>query len=362
MHPFQPPVDRLTSPGKPFIFNKTFNVLWTERTTHMIRHFISISAFAVLAACGDGNPFTSSTDSSTAAPVTAPANIPASILNDLESISFDPDTNTLTVAGLTQDGVPVANEYRHVPTTYAPGSENIAPFAVGFQTFTAQNDALGRHVTAFVASRDGVQAGVVMTGGQFNRFFGGSYFDRTGAYVAPTAPDGGFDVTYVGRYAAGLNSVGPVTDLITPAGVDPDVDTPAQTAYIRGLVFVNVDINDMSVEGEIYDRTAVIDDGGTPGFLDLTDLVLVEGSLLADGSFTGNVERDQSDTADSVVGVDIGDFAGVIGGANGEFIAGGTTVEDFEPSLTNEIEYGVFVLDLCTAASADPVCVNALSP
>ena len=329
----------------------------------MFRQMIALTAFGALTACGDGNPFTTDTGTGTGTTTPATSNVPEAILNDLESISFDSSTNTLTVAGLTQDGVPVANSYRHVPTTYTPGSENVAPFANGFQTFTAQNDPLGRHVTAFVASRDGVQAGVVMTGGQFNRFFGGSYFDRTGAYVAPTAPDGGFNVTYTGRYAAGLNSVGPVTDLLaTSGGLDPDVDTPNQTAYIRGLVFVNVDINDMSVEGEIYDRTAVLDNSGSPGFLDLTDLVLVEGSLLADGSFSGNVERDQSDTTDDVVGNDIGDFAGVIGGASGEFIAGGTKVEDFDTVLENEIEYGVFVLDLCTAASTDPVCVNALSP
>ena len=63
-----------------------------------------------------------------------------------------------------------------------------------------------------------------------------------------------------------------------------------------------------------------------------------------------------------MVGVDIGDFAGVIGGSSGEFIAGGTTVQDFEPTTENEIEYGVFVLDLCTTASTDPVCVAAVSP
>lgn len=333
----------------------------------MIRTLTALAAVLALASCGDGNPFTTTTDDGTGGDdPTAGSGVPTAIAGDLGSISFDATNNTLVVRGLTQDGVPVANEYRRVVTSYAPNSEGVAPFVNGFETFTAQNDPVGRHVTAFVASRDGVQAGVVMTGGQFNKFFGGSYFDRSGTYVAPTTPDSRLDVTYVGTYAAGLNLVGPVTDLLpVDATVDPDLDRPTQTAYIQGLVFVNVDLNDMSVEGEIRDRTAVGQNLAFPsgvGYTDLTDLVLVEGALLEDGTFSGNVERDQSDTPDNVVGVDIGDFAGVIGGPNGEFIAGGTRVEEFDNNFTNEIEYGVFVLDLCTAASTDPVCVNALAP
>ncbi|MEO0765617.1 MAG: hypothetical protein AAFY75_06305 [Pseudomonadota bacterium] len=321
------------------------------------------AAFCALAlglvACGDGNPFT---DDTTAGGGTATTDVPETILNDLERISFNADTNTLTVTGLTQDGVPLVNDYTALGTTFAPG----------YVTFTGQNDPLGRHATAFVASREGVQAGVVMTGGQFNKFFGGSFFERTsGGYTPPTTPDSRFDVTYVGNYAAGLNFPGQETDLLpitTP--IDPDVNVPRQTAYIRGLMFINVDLNDMSVEGEIYDRTAVFGDPADrtqPLFGDLPDIVLVEGELTGDGTFSGNIEVDATDTTNpgtpsDPVGDDVGDFAGVIGGPGGNAVAGGTFVENFTEDLDNEIEYGVFVLDLCDASSTDPVCINALQP
>lgn len=306
----------------------------------------------VVAACGDGNPFTTGGDTTTGGG-TASTDVPATILGDLSRISFDAGSNTLTVTGLTQDGVPLVNNYRHIATSFAPG----------YETFTGQNDPLGRHATAFVASREGVQAGVVMTGGQFNKFFGGTFFERTGSYTAPTAPESRFDVTYYGNYAAGLNGPGPVTDLFPiTQPLDPDVDVPTQTAYIRGLMFVNVDLNDMSVEGEIYDRTAVFGSG----FGDLADIVLVDGTLTGDGTFSGNIEVDASDpnpdAAPNPVGNDIGDFAGVIGGPNGNAMAGGTFVENFSEALENETEYGVFVLDLCVAGNTDPICVNAIQP
>ena len=315
-----------------------------------------------VASCGDGNPFFPEPvgDTTPVTPTDPVTIVPENILGDLERIDFNASTNTLTVTGLTQDGMPLVNEYTAVASTFAPG----------FVTFTGQNDPLGRHATAFVASREGLQAGVVMTGPQFNKFFGGSFFERTGGYTAPTAPAGRFDVTYVGNYAAGLNGAGPQTDLLPVAGpIDPDVNTPEQTGYVRGLMFVNVDLNDMSVEGEIYDRTGVLQsiaDPTVPGFVDLPDLVLVDGTLTGDGTFIGDIEVDATDpnpnAPDNPIGNDIGDFAGVIGGTGGNAIVGGTRIEDFTEQFDDEIEIGVFVLDICTAASTDPVCINALAP
>lgn len=309
-----------------------------------------------VAACGDGNPFTTGGDTTTGGG-TVSSDVPATILNDLSRISFDAGSNTLIVEGLTQDGVPLVNEYTASATTFAPG----------YTTFTGQNDPLGRHATAFVASRDGVQGGVVMTGPQFNRFFGGTFYERTGTYEAPTAPESRFDVTYYGNYAGGLNFPGPATDILPlQPGLDPDVDIPSQTAYVRGLMFVNVDLNDMSVEGEIYNRTGVFSanpDGSlagvslpNEGFIALPDIVLVEGVLTNDGTFSGDLE------VDGIVGTDVGDFAGVIGGPGGSALAGGTTLTNFDDRLTNEIEFGVFVLDLCVAGNTDPICVNAVQP
>lgn len=317
---------------------------------------------ALVAACGDGNPFATTDDGSSGGAPTTPTDptdptaVPASIAGDLGSISFSEATNTLTVTGLTQDGVPLVNEYRFVAGANDPNT-----FVDGYATFTGQNDPLGRHATALVASRDGVQAGVVLTGGQFNDFFGGTFYERSGGYVAPTAPESRFDVTYYGTYAAGLNLEGPTTDLFPTTIVDPSISTPTQTAYIRGLMFINVDLNDFSVEGQIFDRTAIT----SAGTADLPNLVLVDGDLTGEGTFNGNIEADTSDpdfpTSDRA---DLGDFAGVIGGPNGEFVAGGTQITDFTDTIDDEIEFGVFVLDLCVAGSTDPnnICENALQP
>lgn len=315
-----------------------------------MKRLTGVCAFAlVVGACGSTNPFTVVDTSTPSDPDGTETTIPEAIAGDLESLVYDAGAQTLTVTGLTQDGTPLVNQYNHVTTS----------FVSGYETFTAQNDPLGRHATAFVASREGVQAGVVITGGQFNKFFGGTYFSRDGEYETPVAPQDRFDVTYHGTYAAGLNGAGPVTDLLPVVGVDPDVNTPNQSAYVRGLMFVNVDLNDLSVEGEIYDRTAVLQltpntDPTVPGYLALPDIVLVEGVLADDGTFSGNIE------IDGEVGTNIGDFAGLIGGPDGITMAGGTKLENFTEDLDNEIEYGVFVLDLCQEGDTDPICVNAL--
>jgi hypothetical protein len=338
-----------------------------------MKKFTSVCAFAlVVGACSGSNPFAvveeadptiddPATDDST----TDETGIPENIAGDLERIVFDADNQTLVVTGLTQDGTAFNNSYAFVSdgqqtiTTSAGTTYNA--YVEGYTTFTQQNDAIGRHSTAFVASREGLQAGVVITGGQFNRFFSGSFYERTGDYNAPTAPEERFDVTYHGTYAGGLNNVGPNTDLLPIDGsLDDDIDVPAQSAYVRGLVFVNVDLNDLSVEGQIYNRTGVLNAGQTgesdvPGFLDLADLVLVEGTLTDDGTFSGNIE------VDDAAGTNVGEFAGVIAGEEGESLAGGTFLNgDFDDNLASEIEYGVFVLDLCQAGDTDPVCVNAL--
>jgi hypothetical protein len=326
-----------------------------------MKTFTGVCALAlVVGACSSStNPFTATTGTTTPDPGTGTTSsaVPAVIANDVDGISYDAAAQTLTVTGLTQDGTPLVNEYRHVATS----------FVAGYETFTAQNDPLGRHATAFVASREGVQAGMVITGGQFNKFFGGTQYSRDGAYEAPVAPEDRFDVTYHGNYAAGVNIQGPVTDLLPTVGLDDSIETSTQAGYIRGLMFVNVDLNDLSVEGQIYNRTRVGQltpdtDPTVLGFQDLPSLVLVEGVLTDDGTFSGNIERDAEDGG--TPGLKVGDFAGLIGGPEGVTMAGGTNVTDFLPNVadTNEIEYGVFVLDLCQAGDTDTICVNAQKP
>lgn len=309
-----------------------------------MKTFTGVCALAlVVGACGSSNPFTTATDTDPGTGTSTGVVVPTLVANDLDSLSYNAATQTLTVNGITQDGVDVANNYRHIA----------ASFLDGYETFTAQNDPLGRHATAFVASREGVQAGVVMTGGQFNRVFGGSFYDRTGTYDPPTVTENSGDVSYVGNYAGLVNGAGPVTDLLPVTGPTDNPDNPVQAGYVRGMVFVNVDYADMNVEGEIYDRVLRLNGG----FAVLPDIILVETALADNGTFEGSTVE-----FEGILDRDIGSYGGVIGGPGANALAGGITLTEFSDDLEDEIEYGVFVLDLCTAASTDPVCPNTLAP
>ena len=317
------------------------------------RQAIAILAVSALAGCGGSNPFfvagTGDDDTATVdptpvtpTPTISPA-VPDNILNDVESFAYDPTTDTFTVEGLTQDGVPVASDYTRVATS----------FVAGYETYTAQNDPLGRHVTAFVASRDGVRAGVMMTGGQFNRIFGGSYYERDAVFdpIEVLDPDG--DVSYFGEYVGLINGPGPENNLLPVTSTGPDA--PNTAAYVEGMVFINVDFADMAIEGEIFDRVAQFDDGSsgaTP--LALPDIILINTTFTDDGSFAGDIE------VEGEIDQTIGAYSGIFAGTDSAHVAGGISIQEFTDDLENEIEYGVFLIDVCDASRTEPQCVDSL--
>jgi len=90
-----------------------------------------------------------------------------------------------------------------------------------------------------------------------------------------------------------------------------------------------------------------------PRYLGLDNIVLVEGTLADDGSFAGKIENEGNTLT-------IGDFAGIIGGDAGQALAGGTRFETFTDAYENEIEYGVFVLDICEVGDTGTICTNSL--
>ena len=94
------------------------------------RQAFAILALCALAGCGGANPFfVPGGDDDTAAPApvaptpTVSPAVPANILNDVESFAYDPTTDTFTVVGLTQDGIPVASDYTRVATSFVAGYE-----------------------------------------------------------------------------------------------------------------------------------------------------------------------------------------------------------------------------------------------
>lgn len=154
-----------------------------------MKHIVAgLMAAALLGGCGGGsNPFEGDapaepTDTTTdpTAPITAatPVTVSAELAGNVQAVSFDPATQTVSIQGLGLDEVPVTATYRRRPGLDKPG----------YLAFTAQDDPLDRHFTAYVAQSNNsgsVRAGTVGSPGPRNRFFGGGFFERDGEFDAP---------------------------------------------------------------------------------------------------------------------------------------------------------------------------------
>ncbi|MCR9146271.1 MAG: thymidylate synthase [Rhodobacteraceae bacterium] len=300
--------------------------------------------------------------------------IPDALANNVTKLVFDPVAQTLTVEGVNFDEVPFTATY----TRSAAFDRN------GYQAFTAQNDPLDRHNTAFgkqTNNEANVRAGVALSGGPRNRFFGGGYYDRDGAYTPPeVAPDSGlvsYSGSYVGLVNIGFRDDGPTSqdDLLdVPPGTAGEL-LPSQAGITEGKVFVNADFADASVEGNIYDRrlvdptngqTAIAPDGRP---LLLPSVVMVSTPISDDGTFEGQMEYDQRHPliTTPVIGTKIGDFGGIFGGTDASGVAGIVKLDEFDGpnnpyGLESEIEYGVFVLDQCGQPVEDTVGCAGTNP
>ena len=319
----------------------------------MTRSLTLLLALGLLAACAAGegsNPFDDDGDGDPGNggggdPV---APIPESVAGDVTRVNYDPAQNTIVVEGLTLDDTPFDAVYAR-----APALEANVP---GYRVFTRQNDPLDRHSTAFVreAANGAVRGAAVVTGGPRNRYFGGTFFERDGAYDPPdVTPTSGL-VTYTGTYAGLTNVGGSREDVLpVPPGTPPEL-IPSQSAEVSGRIFINADFSDNSIEGNIIDRQLV--DAG----IALPSIVLVRTSITDDGTFFGEEVEYQG-----VVDEDIGDYAGIIGGTDASGLSGGLFLTEWDGQgdplgFENEEEYGVFVLERCgTPGVNDPLGVCA---
>ncbi len=330
----------------------------------MKRYLAMLVLPAYLFGCSGSNPFTPEVT-----PVVAPVvpgvvtedtavTVPAAVANDLTRLVYDPVAMTLTVEGITLDELPFSAVYTRKAALDRPG----------YEAYTAQDDPLDRHSTAYVAqsrNEGAVRAGVVVTGGPRNRFFGGGYFERDGDYTPPAVTPTTGLVTYAGDYLGLTNLRGDGGDLLAvPAGT-PEELIPDQSAEITGDVVFQADFADNSVEGNIFNRVLV--DTGTA----LPSIVLISTAIDANGTFTGTqIEYDQTNfdgtpfPAENVVGSDIGDYAGVFGGTNASGVAGVLHLTQFDGpndvalGTDAEEEYGVFVLDQCGQPVEDAICAG----
>ncbi len=302
-----------------------------------MKNFVSMAALlALLAACGDGQPFDDVTDPDTGGGTDTdgevPVNgVPAAVAGDMKAASYNADTGTLLVQ-ISLDGDDVLQAYTS------------AGAVGGYDRFTQQDDPLDRAFTAFAGeSTDGsVTAVVAMDGGQFNRYFGGITFTQDG-YVAP---DSGL-ASYAGNYVGLLNFGPPVGN--APGGTPGEV-IPRQSFQVTGEVFLNADFTDNLVNGAIYNRSS--------DFGAMLSVALIVADVGSNGAFEGIVEISDGDPLADAPGATVGTYAGTFGGTNAAGVAGGIFLDgDFlGDTFENENEYGIFVLDQCVGGGVPTVC------
>ncbi len=316
----------------------------------MIRLLTAASLLALLAACNDGQPFTFTPvdlegEVDPAEPVpeeeddpVSDDGVPESVGGNVETVTYRPGSNFLSVQITSLDSTPVTAVYERNP----------ALDVGGYRAFSQQEDPLDRMFIGMAKrTADGATQGVlVMDGGQFTKFFGGTHFQRTGAYTPhiPRQPDNGL-VSYAGRYVGllNINAPRPNEALPVPAGTNPDF-IPAQPARVRGDVFVNADFADNSVNGAISNRQ-LLDFGNAV----IPSVFLIPTEIDEDGRFSGDVENANQDG--------VGTYAGTFGGSRASGIAAGVHLDgDFLPGVENEEEYGIFVLNKCGTANDANIC------
>lgn len=264
--------------------------------------------------------------------------IPDDLKKNVSAVSYNPDTERLVLRLNGLDGGPEDLVY----------SRNAALDVGGYQAYTYQDDPLDRHFTAMVAeSNDGsVIAGAVADGGQFNRYYGGGFYQRSGNFDAPNASSG--QVSYAGTYAGVTNVDSAGGDLLpVPAGTDTAI-LPAQSAVVEGEIFLNVNFGDNAVNGGVFNRRFVEDTSVT-----LPDIVLISTDISEDGIFHGEVEFGTS------VSSGIGTYGGIFGGNNATSVGGVIALSDVDNNIyswTGDEEIGVFVLTQCGQPGDDALC------
>lgn len=320
----------------------------------MKKTILSLSAMAVLAACGgdkdEANPISGGPQGVDIIPTdeteVAASGIPANLAENVVAASFNETAQTLTLTLTSLDASNFSQSYQRETALDVPG----------YQTFVQQENPLNRMFVAVAGtSPDGTVSAIAVTdGGQFNRFFGGGNYSRNGnVHSLPTA---GL-VTYAGTYAA-VTNVGVIDTgdqlLPVPAGTSDSV-RPRQPLQVQGEIIINADFTDNSVNGQIFNRQLLrVPTGATTSNVALNDLSLVETSIADDGTFAGEVEFSPSQDPS-------GNYGGVFGGNSASAVAGITHLTEFEAALDNEEEFGAFTLGRCGTAGDAALC-DALTP
>ncbi|WIY27333.1 thymidylate synthase [Parasedimentitalea psychrophila] len=258
--------------------------------------------------------------------------MPTALASDVDSVSYDSASQTLTISGVGLDETPYEASY----------IRNAALDRAGYEAYTVQDSSLDRHTTAYVRQIEGAFAVAVATGGQFSYYMAGTNFGRTDAYTAPTTDQlSGGIVSYAGTYVGLLNIAGDGGDLLPVTPGTPGDVLPVQAAEITGQVLINADFADNRINGTIYDRE--ITDYPTT----IVETLRLKPTDIAEaGTFEG---------VTSVGLVPVGEYGGIFSGTDAVAVAGSIHVKD-HIAIPDIEEYGIFVLGQCGGANSDPLC------
>ncbi len=301
----------------------------------MTRILMGLACAVGLAACGGTPPFGGNVTDTGGGGPGGPGAIPTELSGNLQSFTYNPAAQTLTVVGVPFDDGPQTGVYRRRP----------ALDRGGYEAYTAQDGSLDRHNTAYVKRINNTQAAVVVTGVQFEEIYGGGAYS-TGAYSAPVPPgstQGGGLVSYAGKYVGLLNIPGSGEDLTPVAPGTPAAARSAQAAEVTGDVQVTADFGQTTVDGVIYNRQV------TDFNVALDDLAMDGAPIATDGTFFGTVSSGNTVQ---------GEYGGIFGGAGATEVAGVVHAEGHISGLTDSIEYGAFVLAQCGQPAQDPICTQ----
>lgn len=269
----------------------------------MIARILFAAGLALaLAACQT----TTSTTPTTQGPTTTQAGLAATAdlfgLEGATDVSFDLDTLTLTVDGKNFD-LKEASELAHGVFDYYGVSGNSHSVAM-FGTSPSGRTGAG---VAYIAS----------SGGQ------GIYFQRVGQTVLPTSGTATFNGDYIAT-----------------------VDANSAILDISGDATLTADFAASTISGQItnrqdwYRNIVPLTRGGST----IDDVTLQETAITGTGTFAGTATGGDFNQGTSTSISTSGSYAGVIGGATGDEVAGGLVIEhDNTNALFDMTEIGAFV-------------------
>jgi hypothetical protein len=344
-------------------------ILQEKRTLHMTRTSLTLAMLALLAACGDGQPFfdeaeTEDTEEVDGIPFEEVASDdvddPDDVLNagttappllgtlsargDIVRVesanedgggftslfSYSSDGDVFVIDGLAFDGLNEYERFAALPqlgtVAVYQGDANVADFLTGtdvsqivpYFALYDVSDVITDEGTEDQSFR--TSFAVVRTGGYRDYGFGTFAYERTGSFVIPTEGQATFNGTYAGLRISDTFTTSDLIpeDILTSADINIDIDfddfngTPGIKGELSNRQAYNVDGSTVETNTSIYTSS-----GGTNA-VQLPDLPFVirgDGITISDdGEIGGNVENTIIDRDGSIVTYETGTYVGILAG------------------------------------------------